>query len=82
LEVYGNLNMLYWNHFCFYYIKYTFKLNSSISSIHFYRHVACVRQFLQWILKMTKSCFKRRASHVPNALKTIDNQVKFLIYCF
>ena len=30
-----------------------------------------------------KVCFKRRASHVPNALKTIDNQLKCLIiYCF
>jgi hypothetical protein len=30
----------------------------------------------------SKACFKRRASHVPNALKTIANQLKCLIiYC-
>jgi hypothetical protein len=33
--------------------------------------------------ELFEACFKRRASHVPNALKTIDNQLKCLIiYCF
>ena len=33
--------------------------------------------------KQYKACFKRRASHVPNVLQTIDNQLKCLIiYCF
>ena len=35
------------------------------------------------VIKVTKACFIRRASHVPNALKTIGNQPKRLIlYCF
>jgi hypothetical protein len=30
-----------------------------------------------------KACFKRRASHVPNALETIDNEAfQLIIYCF
>jgi hypothetical protein len=30
-----------------------------------------------------KACFKRRASHVPNALETIDNEaLQLIIYCF
>jgi hypothetical protein len=29
------------------------------------------------------ACFKRRASHVPNALETIDNEAfHLIIYCF
>jgi hypothetical protein len=33
--------------------------------------------------ELYKACFRRRASRVPNALKTIDNQLKCLIiYCF
>jgi hypothetical protein len=30
-----------------------------------------------------EACFKRRASHVPNALETIDNEAcQLIIYCF
>jgi hypothetical protein len=32
---------------------------------------------------LTWACFKRRASHVPNALETIDNEAfQLIIYCF
>jgi hypothetical protein len=31
------------------------------------------------LYKVNKACFKRRASHVTNALKTVDNQLKCLI---
>jgi hypothetical protein len=31
----------------------------------------------------SKACFKRRASHVPNALEIIDNEAfQLIIYCF
>jgi hypothetical protein len=34
-------------------------------------------------VNLNEACFKRHASHVPNALKTIDNELKCLIiYCF
>jgi hypothetical protein len=34
-------------------------------------------------LAMYKACSKRRILHVPNAFKTIDNQLKCLIiHCF
>jgi hypothetical protein len=34
-------------------------------------------------IKYSKACFKRRASHVPNALETIDNETfQLIIYCF
>jgi hypothetical protein len=30
-----------------------------------------------------EACFKRRASHVPNALERIDNEAfQLIIYCF
>jgi hypothetical protein len=35
------------------------------------------------VIHVNEACFKRRASHVPNALKIIDNQMNCLIiYCF
>ena len=39
--------------------------------------------FTRLFFKLNEACFKRRASDVPNALKTIDNQMKcIIIYCF
>jgi hypothetical protein len=38
--------------------------------------VCCDKWLLTW-------CFKRRASHVPNAVETIDNDAfQLIIYCF
>jgi hypothetical protein len=35
------------------------------------------------MLRPVKACFKRRASHLPNALETIDNEAfQLIIYCF
>jgi hypothetical protein len=34
-------------------------------------------------VRIYKACFKRRASHVPNALETIDNEaLQLIIDCF
>ena len=52
-------------------------------NLYIFIYVRCMKSATFELIKRPKACFKRRASHVPNALKTIDNLLKCLIiYCF
>jgi hypothetical protein len=45
--------------------------------------MSILNQGMNYLYVETKVAHKRRASHVPNALETIDNEAfQLIIYCF